>query len=207
MTMDLHKLWAEQQAKVETPSEWNETDLIKLRERSDSPIRKLKRNIQINSAFAIVFAIGFIALIILIDGFWFRIFTTIVTLAYISGMFFNRWIIKKYLSNIPFDDNLLHRLKAIYIGINKSFRAIEYSSILIYPIAMTAGFLIPLTIEGKLEEFNQSSQLWIILGVCYVVLTPICFWIGRVLNRMSFGKYLKQIEGFVSELEQGENSN
>jgi hypothetical protein len=204
--MDFHKLWAEQQSKLTTSPEWDQADLLKLKERSDSPIRKLKRNILINSIFAMAFAIGFIALIILVDGFWFRIFTAVVTLAYISGIFFNRWIINTYLKDIPIDDNLLHRLKSIYTGINKAFRALEYSSILIYPIAMTSGFLIPLTLEGKLDAFDAGPELWVILGVCYIVLTPLCFWIGRILNRIAFGKYLREIEVLVKSLEKAENS-
>lgn len=205
--MDFHKLWAEQQEKAEIHSEWSASDLNRLKERSDSPLRKLKRNIRINTAFALVFSIGFIGLMIYIDGFWFRIFTVVVTLAYVVNIILNQWIIKTYLNDIPFDDTLLHRLKSIYLGINKAFRALEYSSILIYPIAMTAGFLIPLTLNGQLGLFNQGHSLWMILGVLYIVLTPLCFWLGRVLNKLAFGKYLGQIERLVTSLEQGENSN
>jgi hypothetical protein len=198
---DLKDIWSQNDDQNINMPEFNSDDLAKLKERSDSPLKKLKRNIQINSVFGWVFLAGFIVLLFIVDGLWFRVFMTILCLAYVAGIFFNRWIIQRYLTEIPMDDSLLDHLKGVHYGMNKAFRAIEMASILIYPIAMTAGFLIPLTLENKLDHFNESAFLWILLLVLFIVLTPACFYLNRYMTKLAFGKYVKQIKDIVDEME------
>ncbi|MEX1188199.1 MAG: hypothetical protein WED33_03010 [Bacteroidia bacterium] len=181
--------------------EFNYKDLENLKERSDSPIKKLKRNIFINSIFGVVFLIGFIALLFIVDGFWFRVFTSILCLSYMAGIFFNNWIDKTYLTDIPMDDSLLSYLKVLSHGMKKAFRAIELAAVFVYPIAMTAGFLIPLTMENKLNLFSEDPFLWILLFVLFLVLTPICFYLNRYMTKLAFGKYVNQIDSIITNLE------
>jgi len=200
--IDFQKLWEEGRAGAIHTPELKESDLQKLKERSDSPLKNLKRNILINSGFASVFLIGFIALFIIVDGFWFRFFMAIVSFFYLASIFFNRWVSQKYLQELPHDESILIRLKSIYTGMNKAFRAQELTSIFIYPIAMTAGFLLPLTLNGELDLFNEGYALWIILFILFIILTPLCYWLGKYLNKLAFGKYIKQIGAIVDEMEQ-----
>lgn len=201
---DLKDLWSQNDDQNINMPEFSSADLNNLKERSDTPLKKLKRNIQINSVFGWVFLIGFFALLFVIDCFWFRVFMTLLCLAYAAGIWFNQWIIKKYLTEIPMDDSLLDHLKGVHFGMNKAFRAIELASILVYPIAMTAGFLIPLTMENKLEHFNEGAFLWILLIVLYLVLTPACFYLNRFMTKLAFGKYVKQIKEITDEMELAE---
>lgn len=201
---DLKDLWSQNDDQNMNMPEFNSADLSKLKERSDSPLKKLRRNIKINSIFGWVFLIGFLVLLFIIDGLWFRVFMSLLCLAYIAGILFNRWIINKYLTDIPMDDSLLEHLKGVHFGMNKAFRAIEFTSIFIYPIAMTAGFLIPLTMENKLDHFNEGAFLWILLLVLFIVLTPACFYLNRYMTKLAFGKYVKQIKDIVDEMELAE---
>ena len=198
---DLKELWSQNDDQNINIPEFNSADLSKLKERSDSPLKKLRRNIQINSIFGWVFLIGFLVLLFIIDGLWFRVFMSILCLAYFAAILFNRWIIKKYLTEIPMDDTLLEHLKGVHHGMYKAFRAIELASIIVYPIAMTAGFLIPLTMENKLDHFSEGRFLWVLLLVLFVVLTPACFYLNRFLTKLAFGKYVKQIKDIVDEME------
>jgi len=205
--IDFQKLWEEGQAGATKTPEFNESDLQKLKERSDTPIKNLKRNILINSGFAVVFLLGFIALFVFVDGFWFRVFNALVSIAYIASVVFNQWIVQKYLVELPPDESILIRLKSIHTGMNKAFRAQELTSIFIYPIATTTGFLLPLTLNGELDLFHEGFALWIILLILFIVTTPLCYWLGKYLNKLAFGKYIKEIGAIVDDLEQTNESS
>ncbi len=204
--IDFQKLWAEGKEASHGSPEWEVSDLQRLKERSDSPIKTLKRNIHINSGFAIAFLLDFMALVVIVDGFWFRFFTVILSISYVASIVFNYWIIQKYLSRISHNESIFFHLKTMHSGMTKAFKAQELSSILIFPIAMTAGFLLPLTLTGQLDLFDQSHNLWLILFALYIVLTPLCYLLGKYLNKLSFGKYIKQIGTIVEDIEHSNES-
>lgn len=201
---DLQHIWSKGQTRQDDLPLWNESDLTRIRERSQTPLKQLRRNIYINSGFAIAIMIAFIALMVKVDGIWFRFFIGVVVLAYIAGILFNQYIIKTYLQEPPVDGRILDHLHYVYTGMKKAFRSLEIVAIFIYPIAMTAGFLLPLTLEGKLYLFQQGPELWLILLACFVFLTPLTVWAGRFLTKIAFGKYLEEIHRLTLEMSKSE---
>jgi len=202
---DLKELWDKGSGDSMLP-EFNQNDLLLLRERTDSPIYKLKRNIQVNSVFALVFTIFFSYLLIVIDGFWFRVFMGVLVLAYIAGIWFNNHIIKTYLKEIPMDESLKSYLEHLTKGMRRAFRAVEKTALFIYPIAMTAGFLIPMTRENQLDRFSNEPFIWLLLIVLFIVFTPLCFWLTRFLNKLAFGKYIDQIQSVIDQIDEKQAS-
>jgi hypothetical protein len=200
---DLKELWDKGSGDSKLP-EFNQNDLLFMRERTDSPINKLKRNIQINSGFGIFFTLVFGYLFFTIDGFWFRIFMGALVLAYLAGVWFNNRIIKTYLKEIPKDESLKSYLERLTKGMRRAFRAVEITAIFIYPIAMTAGFLIPMTLENKLDQFSKGPFLWVLLFSLFVIITPLCFWLTRVLNKLAFGKYIDEIQKVLQQIEENQ---
>lgn len=197
---DLKELW---DSKSADSNEWPEiklSDIIHLKEKTDKPINKLKRNLKINSAFGFIFLVLFAYLLITVSGFWFKLFMSSVCLAYVAAIIYNFYIERKYLSNSPADSSIAEYLFNIHSGMKKAFHAVEYAAVLIYPLAMTAGFLLPLTLENKLHHFSEGPKLWITLLVLYVVLTPILFYVNRYLTNKGFGKYIDEIKTHLDEL-------
>jgi H+/Cl- antiporter ClcA len=122
----------------------------------------------------------------------------------LAGVWFNNRIIKTYLKEIPKDESLKSYLERLTKGMRRAFRAVEITAIFIYPIAMTAGFLIPMTLENKLDQFSKGPFLWVLLFSLFVIITPLCFWLTRVLNKLAFGKYIDEIQKVLQQIEENQ---
>lgn len=203
---DLQALWNQHQKRQDELPLINAADLEQLHSKSQSPLRILRRNLIINSVFAAIILVGFSALLFLIDAFLFRLFTGILCLAYVVAIYFNYWIYRNYLKEPANDSAIITYLTQLIKGLRKAFRSAEIGGLIVYPIAMTAGFLLPLSQEGLVDLLFTNGVIQLILISCYIVFTPLCWWVARKMNDVAFGKYVTQLEVLVGELEQKEES-
>ncbi|MFM2285456.1 MAG: hypothetical protein RLZZ543_953 [Bacteroidota bacterium] len=203
---DLQSLWNQHQKRQEELPVINATDLEQLHSKTQSPLMVLRRNLIVNSGFALVILIGFCVLLFMEEGFLFRLFMGIVCLAYVVAIYFNYWIYRNYLKEPENDSDIITYLKQLSKGLRKAFRSAEIGGLIVYPFAMTAGFLLPLSQEGLVDLLFTNSVVQLVLIGCYIVFTPLCWWIARKMNDVAFGKYVTQLEELVGELEQKEES-
>jgi hypothetical protein len=67
---------------------------------------------------------------------------------------------------------------------------------------MTGGFFLGGVIgSGKtVEGFMSKPLMWVILSICILVLTPLCYWLVKVMFKYSFGNHLQQLKANIDEL-------
>lgn len=195
---ELNKLWQSRRADDSVP-EINVSQLH-LKNASESPLKKLKRNFQANLVFAIVFTMVFIVLFIILDGIWVRLFTGLLIIGYILITIQTIAAYRKYLGKIKADDQVKTYLGNVFDGITQMLRLQEFVAIFFYPIAIISGFLMALYQLNGMHAFNDSFT-WILLGGLIIIFTPLCYYLAKYLNKLVFGKHLLEIHALLEDFE------
>lgn len=196
---NLNDLWnGFQQAQPDGP-EVIASDLQSLKSKANGPIAKLKTNLLINSGFAVAGILIFGFLMFYIDQTIVQVLLGVVLLAYAANIWLNNYIHRKYLKTVLPEQDTFHYLSNLELGIRTLLKRLEQTAVFIYPISMTAGFLIPLAQENALHLL-EKTEVQLILVACWVVFTPICYFVTRYLNRKAFGMYLDLIRKELDEM-------
>lgn len=125
---------------------------------------------------------------------------SIILCAYvIGGLILNkeRKLIKE---EIDLNNDLKSTLENFHFKVSRVLRYEELVGLTLYPISASAGFVIGLNVNGDIDEFFGDWKGWAILSAVIIILTPLCHWLAKWMNRMAFGKYLGQLEKNIEEL-------
>lgn len=171
---------------------------------SADPLTKLRRNIRINSAYGILFGLGFLALFIYFDFFWVRFFLGILLVGYALSIAYNSYLLRKVLLTPAADENIRIRLSLIYYRMKKALQTIEIAAVFFYPISLTSGFIMALAEAGKIDKLSTEPFLqWILVG-CFVVFVPLCYLLTKWLNKIAFGKEVDRIYSLLETYDKAE---
>ena len=174
---------------------------------SKLPLQKLKKALLGGMVWAVLITTGYGVLFF---------FTAIwqVRLALVIVSAFNLWILrdtwqlyKRTNANITPTHTLKQELQRNYDSFRRWWRLQERVSLFIYPIAVAGGFILGGSLgSGKpVEEFLYRTKMLIALGICLVVLVPACYYLARWMFNYAYGKYLKNLQGLIAELEENES--
>ncbi|HNV29188.1 MAG TPA: hypothetical protein PKJ83_08635, partial [Cyclobacteriaceae bacterium] len=93
-------------------------------------------------------------------------------------------------------------LKQVYDNTSSTLAFQRKASLIMYPLAATAGFLLGLSVEKDAALMIQKWQVQIALLISIVVLTPSSYWLARWMEKVSYGKYLTQLKDLLQQFEQ-----
>lgn len=200
--MDLKKTWDKLQHDHLTYGVLDEAAILNaMHQRSHGPIQKIRTGFTIKLAFIVLFTFVFLYIGIkvkepLVSGLQF----------FMAGVYFAAFFLflsqnKRIKAGIPMDESLLINLKKYHAFVSKILRQEERIALFIYPVALTAGFLLGFTSEASLNEFFKSRTAIVLLVVCWIILTPLSHLLARWMNKVSFGKYLAELEEHINQLE------
>lgn len=99
---------------------------------------------------------------------------------------------------------LLLRMQTYHKYITKVMRLENVLGILLFPFAAIAGQAVGYYLsEGSitLEDIYNNNTFLIASIVLIIVLTPAGVWLTNYLNNRSFSDLLKQLEGYIRQLE------
>jgi hypothetical protein len=193
----LENLWSSLST-ASTP-ELKSAELIQAR--ASDPLTKLRRNICLNSGFGILIGLLFVALFIQFDNFWVRFFLGVLLIGYAMAIAYNSYLLRKVILTPAADENILIRLRLLHYRMKKALQTVELVALFFYPFSLTAGFVMALAEENKLDKLSTEPVLQAILVACYVVIVPICYYVTKWLNQIAFGKEIKQIYDLIEAFE------
>jgi len=166
------------------------------------PLKKIKRNLLYSLPVNVLISLIYVYVIFKFD-FWPSQIGLALLLAFNCWAFFNTMKIYRSIPEQLLTHSSLHEtLLVTFQTLRKWIRNSEYTGVLIYPIALTSGFLLG-GWEGSglpMEEFMAKPFVLIVFALSMAFLIPLCFITTRVLFRFSYGKYLKQLEKNIGEL-------
>jgi hypothetical protein len=124
----------------------------------------------------------------------------------IYALFFllNYKILRKIKRSFRLDLSLKNTLKQVYDNTVSTLAFQRKASLVIYPLAATAGFLMGLAAETDAAMMMQKWQVQVILLIAIIILTPSCYYLARWMERVSYGKYLHQLRDLIAQCEKEE---
>jgi len=174
----------------------------KLQASSADPLLKLRLIIRINSGYGILFSLLFLALFVYFDFFWVRFFLGVVLLGYVLAIVYNSYLLRRVLITPAADENIRIRLSLIYYRMKKALQTVEIAALFFYPFSLTAGFIMALAEEGKLEKLSAEPLLQGLLVACFVLFVPLCYYLTKWLNKIAFGKEVDRIFDLLTALDE-----
>lgn len=200
--MDLKKTWDKLQEQHLSISVLDEATILRaIHQKSHGPIRKIRNGFTIKLGFIGFFAVMFIYIGVMVEE------TLVSGLQFfMSGVYFSAFFLfvshyKRIRAGIPMDEGLLPHLNNYHQFVTRILRQEEKIALFVYPVALTAGFLLGFTSAATLEEFFNSKWAIVLLVACWIVLTPLSHLLAQWMNKVSFGKYLSELEEHIRELE------
>jgi hypothetical protein len=175
-----------------------------VRKTSKHPVQRLIQLSKVTLGFAIFFELGFIYLFIIMVQPIVKVFLVIMMIAYLFFFVVNYRILRDIQQSFRLDLNLRSTLKQVYDNMMSTLAFQRKASIIIYPLAATAGFLMGLAAEKDAAILMQKWQVILVLVIAIIVITPSCYYLARWMEKVSYGKYLTQLRELIQQFEKDE---
>lgn len=199
-TFVINELWKNLSSEQPRQPISNET-LLYWQHRSNDPLNKLRKNIQINITYTVVLGLAWTFLFFWADHFWIRFLLGIMVAGHVAGLLYNRWLLREVVVTPPADTLIRERLTHLSHRMLQGLRSLEYVALFFYPISITSGVCLALASENKLDLLVTDTLLQSILAIVLLVLTPACYFLTRWLNKIAFGNEVKRLQALVRSFE------
>lgn len=199
--MDLKEVW-----KKLDQEKLNQSVLgaIEIRKNSKHPIQKLIQLFKVTLGFAIFFELAFTYLLVVTPQAIVKVFLILMIIVYLFFFLLNYRVLRNIQRSFRLDLNLKSTLKQVYDNTSSTLAFQRKASLIIYPLAATAGFLLGLSIEKDAALMIQKWQVQIALLISIIILTPSSYLLARWMEKVSYGKYLAQLKDLLQQFEQEE---
>lgn len=172
------------------------------RQRLTSPIEKIKRSLDINIGFAVLSGFIYIYALILfhnpfvVGGFF------ILIAGHVWGLKITLNLRKNIFAYQQGTYSLLETLEQSATAVRRWIYISEYSGVIFYPVAIATGFIAGGLRKSGLpvEDFMSKPFVMIAFALAIALLVPLCFVITRFIMKISFMKYLVQLETDIQHL-------
>lgn len=200
--MDLKKTWDKLQLHQLPATVLDEATILHaIHQKSHGPIGKIQKGFTIKLSFIVLFTFMFIYIGVVVEEALVSGLQFFMAGVYFAAFFLFLSQYKKIKAGIPMDESLLPHLKNYHQFVSRILTQEEKITLFIYPVALTAGFLLGFTSSATMEEFTNSRWAIFLLAACWIILTPLTHMLAKWMNKVSFGKYLKELEEHIQELE------
>lgn len=195
--MDISETWKKlEKEKLERPIEG---DFQK--GKSKHPVERLKQNYFIKTIMMVVFLLCFAGMFLYFDQLLIKVTLGVLVAAYAIFLVSSYLMYKNIKSDVSMDRSLITVLTETKERVSRGVRFETTSSMIIFPFAATAGYMMGYTVSGNdiNNIFNSTTQILIFTAVL-VVFMVLGYFLGRKLTREGYGKYLDQIGGMIEQL-------
>ncbi len=177
---------------------------VHIQKTSKHPVQKLILLFKVTLGFALFFELGFIYLFAIMPQLIVKVFLVIMIITYAFYFLLNYKVLRKIKHSFRLDLSLKNTLKQVYDNTMSTLAFQRKSSLFIYPLAATAGFLMGLAAEKDAAMMMQKWQVQVILLISIIILTPSCYYLARWMEKVSYGKYLHQLRNLIAQFEKEE---
>jgi len=199
--MDLTEAWKKLESdKLSKPVAGS----VHIQKTSKHPVQKLILLFKVTLGFAIFFELGFIYLFAIMPQLIVKVFLVIMIITYAFFFLLNYKVLRKIKHSFRLDLSLKNTLKQVYDNTMSTLAFQRKASLIIYPLAATAGFLMGLAAEKDAAMMMQKWQVQVILLIAIIILTPSCYYLARWMEKVSYGKYLHQLRDLISQFDKEE---
>lgn len=165
------------------------------------PVQKLNKRLAWKIFFTILFLPMYVAVLFYVDSWLPQLLFAIIIVAHLIGLvfFIQRYRRARTLRLGAMDTRTT--LKLYIENVKATLRQEELGGLILYPIAAAGGFFLSLLEEMTLDEALADQRILITLLVLVIILTPVSHWLARWMNRKTFGRYLRELEERLRQIE------
>jgi hypothetical protein len=198
--LDLKKEW-EKLDKDKFSGEINKS-LETVPEFSSMPLEKLKSHLKLGIIYVSIFIPVYLILLFTFEGLLLKTCLVVVLLSLIWAFVTYRKLYLELSSSTPdINKGMKEMLRSLHLKISSTLKKQEKLQLIIYPFSILGGVLLGLTYLEKMDIYLSTSKDWIILALIILMLSPIFYWISKLLNQRIFGAYLHQLEIEIDEFD------
>ena len=199
---DLKTLWQEAKER-HSPDEIISSAVVHeaIRRRSGGIMDKLLKAVKYKFWYSVASFIILLVFMVISENLAVQILIAIIEIAMLAGIYFFYREYRELSREIDITAVPLDVMKRFEARIRKIIRYEEWVGLTMYPLSASAGFIIGVNVDPNNDPFFDELHEWLIYLAVIAILTPLCHWFARWMNRVAFGKLLKKLNENISELE------
>lgn len=198
--MELQEIW--KKLETEKLEVVRATSLVEWPPKSKHPVRKLF-NAFLGALLFVVFFEGiFVYLFVKSDHPLVQLFLALVIIAYVFFFVVNYKVFRSIQNGIDLSGNINETLRSIYNSVTSGLAFQRKASLIIYPIAASAGFLLGFSTQKDPSRVIQEWYLLAIMIGVSIALTPLSYWLARWMEKISYQKYCDQLKALIDQTDQ-----
>lgn len=171
--------------------------------RSTAPLTKLRHSLLLNLAYALVISAALVTAMLLFDDWYIRGGAGLFVLFAIWSIAETVRLYLRVDGQLPFTRALLPEMQRQHGLFSQWVQTQQRAGLLLYPISAAIGFMMGGVVGSNqpVDVFmSQAHVQWLLLA-SVLVLTPLCHYLTKWMLKVSFGKYLLQLENQIAALE------
>lgn len=174
-----------------------------VRSKSSGVIAKLHHKVKVKFYFALFFTIAIGVGLPFAFPLASQVLLLILLLAYLIGSVLLYQEMQILSKGIDMSQDIRRGMKAYHQRIKHVLHYEEVIGLTLYPVSASGGFFLGMQAVDRDAEIMTRPSDWVILVIILIILTISGHLLTKYLNRISFGKYLDQLEDSIRELENG----
>jgi len=204
---ELQKAWQKLQEKQFANAEIKKETIIEsIYKESHSPLMELKKRTKYKLYWIIFFAVvNTTALLLTLHNLDYTLILSVFEVYLLASLAYTLYQVNKIVK-LSLSEDLKHVVKEYYKRVKTILHFEESIALIFMPIAALGGGFIGAMYKGgvPLEEVIQRPKLLLTLIVVIIIYTPIGYFAAKWGNRKVYGSYLKQLEGYIQQMESKE---
>ena len=204
--MDLHKTWQKiSQDKFSNQTINKEAIMEAIQINSKNPMNEIRKGLIVKTGWIALFTIICLGLLYTNWGHNSKVIILSLFLAYfLIGLIVIPFQVSKLRQETDMSNNLKSTLRNYYNQVRKIINFEQNFGLFFFPIAIVGGFFygaISNPKYGSIDAVLGNQKMVITLLVLVCILVPSMYLLGKKMNNMAFGSYLKQLKSNIKSLE------
>ncbi len=196
--MDLKEAWKTlEKEKLSVPV----TGTITVPKHSKHPVANLILAFGLGLVFCVLFGMIFAGMLFLVDQTIVKVGLVIVVVAYTFLFMINLRVYRKIKKLYQSDEKVLSVLHSVHDIVTQTIQFQQKISWGFFPLCVAAGFVLGVSMKKDAAEMMLLPRFYLSLIVTMAIVTPACYFLTKWMTRISYGKYLRQIEDLIAQAE------
>lgn len=194
--MDLKEAWKNlEREKLIKPVEGT----ISIPKHSKHPVTRLIQTFGLGLVFCVFFELIFVYLFFVMDQPIVKAGLAVITILYTILFVINFKVLQKMRRLDQSDATVLKVLHGVHDIVSQTIRFQQKLSWGFFPMCVAAGFVLGVSIKKDAAAMMLQPKFYLSLIITMAIVTPACYFLTKWMTRISYGKYLKQIEDLIQQ--------
>lgn len=172
-----------------------------VRARSIGVLDKLRKKVYVKFWFCVGIGLAIAVFVPFVYPTASQVLLLVLLVAYVTGAILLYREQKVLGQGVDMAQDIAHGLKAYHKRIKAVIRYEELTGLILYPVSISGGFLYGMQAYDRSLLIMNNPSDWLVLTVSLLVVTPLAHLVTRQMNKLTFGKYLEELEQNIRELD------